>query len=240
MLKVLTRAKATMINPRMFHFISEIVEPEQFPKKFIQTFKEKFESEIRVRNRQRKLEWQMKQEKSEVRKKSYLQARKIPNIEMIYSIESSWKDIPHPNEKLAEFGEMVKIKYLHIHMMVIVDIGHNDYGHTELMICGNKAISRISGLQEVHYEGFTCYKDGKENHYGFMKPRDKKSTIKSGEYLDRYWHDLKLEFEDAVIRASYLCKTTQKQELPEIFKRGNSFNVTRPSRAAAQDLPKVA
>lgn len=36
------------------HFISEIVDPEQFPSKFIQTFKEKFESEVNARNRQRK------------------------------------------------------------------------------------------------------------------------------------------------------------------------------------------
>ena len=249
-LKVLTRAKETMIKPRMIHFISEIVEPEAFPEKFIQTFKEKFTSEVRARNRQRKLEWQQNQErlkkekpKSEENaeeKKVYFQARKIPNIEMIYSIESSWIDIPHPDEDLAELGETVKKKYLHIHMMVIVDIGHNDYGHTELMICGNKAISRISGLQKVHYEGFACYQDGSQNHYGFLKPRDKRSTIQAGDFINLYWHDLKLEFEDAVIRASYLCKTTQKKELPEMFKRGNSFNVSRPSRAAIENVPQAA
>ena len=49
MLKVLSRAKDTMLNPRMMHFISEIVDPEQFPSKFIQTFKEKFESEGNTR-----------------------------------------------------------------------------------------------------------------------------------------------------------------------------------------------
>jgi hypothetical protein len=238
MLKVLSRAKDTMVNPRMMHFISEIVDPEHFPSKFIQTFKEKFESEVNARNRQRKLEWKQKQKTAT--EKKYFQERKIPKIEIIYSIESSWKDAPHPDENLAEHGEMIKVDYLHIHMMVIIDVGYNDYGYTELMICTNKAISRISGLQQVNYDGFTCYKDGKENHYGFFKPRDKKSTIKKGEYLNSYWHDLKLEFEDAVIRASYLCKTTQKVRLPEIFKRGNSFNISRPSRSAVKDILQAA
>lgn len=239
MLKVLTRARATMINPRMMHFISEIVEPEQFPEKFIQAFKEKFTSEVKARNRQRKVEWQQKQQKPTKHKK-YFQERQVPNIELIYSIESSLKTVPHPDEDLAEYGETIEVDYLHIHMMVIMDVGHNDYGYIELMICINKAISKIRGLQQVDYNEFMCFQNGSPNYFGFLKPRDKKSTITKGEYLNRYWHDLKLEFEDAVIRASYLCKTTQKENLPERFKRGNSFNISRQSRAAVEDIPQAA
>ncbi|MFW1938485.1 hypothetical protein ACG9XX_14240 [Acinetobacter baumannii] len=37
MIKVLSRAKDTMINPRMLHFVSEIVDIDAFPNKFIQS-----------------------------------------------------------------------------------------------------------------------------------------------------------------------------------------------------------
>lgn len=70
------------------------------------------------------------------------------------------------------YGEMIKVDYLHIHMMVIIDVGYNDYGYTELMICTNK--------------------------------------------------------------------TTQKVRLPEIFKLGNSFNISRPSRSAVKDILQAA
>lgn len=39
---------------------------------------------------------------------------------------------------------MIKVDYLHIHMMVIIDVGYNDYGYTELMICTNKSITMAS------------------------------------------------------------------------------------------------
>ena len=52
----------------------------------------------------------------------------------------------------------------------------------------------------------------------------------TAEYQDLYWHDLKLEFSDAVKRASYLCKTSQKSMLPNRFVRC-SFNVTRMTKS---------
>ncbi len=76
MLTVLTRAKETMISPRMLHFVVEIMDVNNFPKRFIQTFKERFISEVNRREKQRKKE------------SSSYQKRKIPVLELIYSIET--------------------------------------------------------------------------------------------------------------------------------------------------------
>ena len=54
MIKVLSGLKDTMINPRMLHFVSEIIDIDAFPNKFIQSFKEKFISEIKLRNKEHK------------------------------------------------------------------------------------------------------------------------------------------------------------------------------------------
>lgn len=214
MLTVLTRAKETMISPRMFHFVVEIMDVNNFPKRFIQTFKECFISEVNRREKQRKKE------------SSSYQKRKIPVLELIYSIETKLiSSIDCDDYSFSR--EHNQRLYHHIHLMVIVDIGHNDYGSKEMMIIINKALSRIEGLDSVEYEGALCFKDGREFPYGFLKLRDRKTTIRCGDFKSIYCHDLHTDFEDAVIRASYLCKTEQKKLLPKRFRQGNSFNVTR-------------
>lgn len=229
MLNVLTRARDTMKSPRMMHFISEIKEPDLLPSKLIQTFKEKFESEIKARNKQR-----LKADPS-ARKRS------VPDIEMICSIETSFPKIEYSDGNPYSFGMPLNKRYDHIHIMLIVDTNHNAYGWKELVLIVNKAISRINGLDRVNYsdDSVVSVKDDKENFYGFFKPRDERCTIQDSPYLDKYWHDLKLEFPDAVIRASYLCKTTQKAEIPARFKK-NSFKVTRARNACNEELQSVA
>ncbi|ENX12122.1 hypothetical protein F895_03633 [Acinetobacter sp. CIP 64.2] len=214
MLTVLTRAKETMISPRMLHFVVEIMDVNNFPKRFIQTFKERFISEVNRREKQRKKE------------SSSYQKRKIPVLELIYSIETKLiSSIVCEDDSFLD--ECNQRPYHHIHLMVIVDIGHNDYGAKEIMIIINKALSRIEGLDYVEYEGALCFKDGREFRYGFLKLRDRQTKIYCGDFRSLYWHDLHTDFEDAVIRASYLCKTEQKKLLPKRFRQGNSFNVTR-------------
>ncbi|WP_447501842.1 hypothetical protein [Acinetobacter pittii] len=225
MIKVLSRAKDTMINPRMLHFVSEIIDIDAFPNKFIQSFKEKFISEIKLRNKEHKKEWMPTD------KVKYYQRRRLPEVELLYSIESKIIKIGEYERYLHEEGNSERI-YHHIHIMIIVDIGHNDYGRNEIKICVNKAISRISGLEEVVYEDCVCTKNYRVVSLGFLKLRDSNSKVKvETEFIDYYWHDLKKEFEDAIIRASYLCKTEQKLLLPERFQKGNSFNITREKRS---------
>ncbi len=214
MLTVLTRAKETMVSPRMLHFVVEIMDVNNFPKRFIQTFKEHFISEVNRREKQRKKE------------SSSYQKRKIPVLELIYSIETKLISSIFC-EDYSFSGECNQRFYHHIHLMVIVDIGHNDYGAKEIMIIINKALSRIEGLDSVEYEDALCFKDGRKFPYGFLKLRDRQTTICCGDFRSLYWHNLHTDFEDAVIRASYLCKTEQKRLLPERFRQGNSFNVTR-------------
>ena len=216
MLNVLSRATATMDTPLMFHFVSEIDIDLFKTERFIQKFKECFISEVKLRNKQRKKD------------NSTLRTRKvIPDIEMIYSIES--KPSKYNPDEL----------YNHIHIMVIIDSKHNLYGEIELTKIVNKTLSRINGLQKIEYEhdSVVGVKDDKPNFYGLLKPRDSESKIKPTDdykYQSLLCHNLKLEFFDAVIRVSYLCKTTQKELLPERFKKMN-FNVTRVKRNSAND-----
>ena len=216
MLNVLSRATATMDTPLMFHFVSEIDVDLFKTERFIQKFKECFISEVKLRNKQRKKD------------NTTLRTRKvIPDIEMIYSIES--KPSKYNPDEL----------YNHIHIMLIVDSKHSLYGEIELTKIVNKTLSRISGLQKVQYENDSVVgvKDDKPNFYGLLKPRDGNSKIKpcdNYEYKSLFCHNLKTEFLDGVIRASYLCKTTQKELLPERFKKMN-FNVTRVKRNSAND-----
>ena len=215
MLNVLSRATATMATPLMFHFVSEIDIDLFKTERFIQKFKECFISEVKLRNKQRK-------------KDPTVRTRKvIPNIEMIYSIES--KPSKYNPDEL----------YNHIHIMVIIDSKHNLYGEIELTKIVNKTLSRINGLQKIEYENDSVVgvKDHKPNFYGLLKPRDSESKIKPTDdykYQSLFCHNLELEFLDGVIRASYLCKTTQKELLPERFNKMN-FNVTRIKRNSSND-----
>lgn len=216
MLNVLSRATATMNTPLMFHFVSEIDIDLFKTERFIQKFKECFISEVKLRNKQRKKD------------NSTLRTRRvIPDIEMIYSIES--KPSKYNPDEL----------YNHIHIMLIIDSNHSLYGEIELTKIVNKTLSRINGLQKIEYEhdSVVGVKDHKSNFYGLLKPRDCNSQIKPTDdykYQSLFCHNLKTEFLDAVIRASYLCKTTQKELLPERFKKMN-FNVTRVKRNSAND-----
>lgn len=218
MLKVLSRAQKQMINPRMMHFVCPIEDFDILPSKFIQAFKEKFESEWR------------KAENSERREK--LRSRRLPNIEMIYSIEA--KDIENPNYRWGDpENSHLTIRYNHVHIILIVDIDHKRYGWKEISVLANKAFNRIDGIESLKIEDdFTMTSaDGEHTtRCGFLKVRSKKCLVNNGEsFKELFWHDLKTEFDDAVIRASYLCKSEQKALLPERF-ANSSFNITRAAR----------
>jgi hypothetical protein len=64
--------------------------------------------------------------------------------------------------------------------MFIVDAGHNVFGTKELGILINKALNRIDGFEKLIFNGdFDIVKasDGYTFGQGFLKFRDKKSTI---------------------------------------------------------------
>jgi len=217
MLTILHRAKEEMIKPLMFHFVVEITNPDDVPSKLTQAIKEKFTSEINKNHKDRKA--------NEARK------RKTPKLELFYSIETK--------KKLS--GEL----YNHIHIMFIVDAGHNVFGSNELSILINKALNRIDGFEKLIFnDDFDIVKasDGYTFGQGFLKFRDKQTTIYADDatFHDIRCHNLKTEFKDAVIRASYLCKSSQKKELPERYQGSNNqtFGGTRKPRTT--NLEKAA
>ena len=210
MLTILNRARKEMIKPLMFHFVVEITSPDDVPSKLTQSIKEKFTSEINKNHK--------------ARKANGARARNTPKVEFFYSIET----------KARDSGEL----YNHIHIMFIVDAGHNAFRSKELGILINKALNRINGFEKLIFNGdFDIVKasDGYTFGEGFLKFRDKNSTIYADDatFHDIRCHDLKTEFKDAVIRASYLCKSSQKKELPERYKGSNNqtFGGTRKLRA---------
>ena len=218
MLTILNRAREEMIKPLMFHFVIEITSPDDVPSKLTQSIKEKFTSEINKNHK--------------ARKANGARARKTPKVELFYSIETKEKKVS---------GEL----YDHIHIMFIVDAGHNAFRSKELGILINKALNRIDGFEKLIFNGdFDIVKasDGYTFGEGFLKFRDKNSTIYADDatFHDIRCHDLKTEFKDAVIRASYLCKSSQKKELPERYKGSNNqtFGGTRKLRATNSE--KVA
>ena len=210
MLTILNRARKEMIKPLMFHFVVEITSPDDVPSKLTQSIKEKFTSEINKNHK--------------ARKANGARARNTPKVEFFYSIET----------KARDSGEL----YNHIHIMFIVDAGYNVFGSTELGILINKALNRINGFEKLIFsDDFNIVKasDGYTFGQGFLKFRDKESTIYADDatFHDIRCHDLKTEFKDAVIRASYLCKSSQKKELPERYQGSNNqtFGGTRKPRA---------
>ena len=64
-------------------------------------------------------------------KVKYYQRRKIPKVELLYSIESKIIKVSEYKKYLNEEANSERI-YHHIHIMIIVDIGHNDYGRNEI------------------------------------------------------------------------------------------------------------
>lgn len=205
-IKILSWASRSMSTPKMLHFVLEIEDPDLFETDgFSQRFKEKFNSFIRQRNR--------------IRNKTVSPKRKkLPDIQLIFSLESKYL-ISAPG-----------VPYNHLHLMVVIDTNHNDYGHRELIIAINRSLSSILGLESLSFdENKAIFWNGPiTSEYGFLKFRNEKSSIKIGTFKQLYWHDLKTELADAVCRASYLCKLDQKELLPEKFQRGNSFGHTRP------------
>lgn len=214
-IEVLERSRDTMVKPLMFHFVCEIVDVELFPEKFIQALKEKFSSVITINNRERR-----KLNALSGDDETKLKRRKVERQEIIYSIETK-EDKTNP-------------LYNHVHIMWIVDAGHNSYGSKELGILLNKALNRIDGLEKiVIVDDFNMIKsDGTPFNHGFLKFRDRNSTILADDakFVDVRCHNLHEEFNDAIIRASYLAKDSQKSKLPERFKDGSSFNRTRVKR----------
>lgn len=186
----------------MMHFIAKIEDFNSFEKtRFSQTFKAKFTSNMKQRNKERNATAKLKR-------------TKLPDFHLFYSLES----------KIVQGS-----KYDHIHLMVIFDTNHNDYGSRELQIAVTKSLSSIPGVEKLSFDehrAIFMQSCGRELPTGFLKLRNRKSTINVGTFRELYWHDLKAELPDAVCRASYLCKLDQKDLLPEEIKKA-SFGHTR-------------
>lgn len=205
-----------MKTPRMMHFALEIEDEVLFnSRRFTQSLKEKFASQIKAYNKIRALD-----EKSQ---------KPIPPMHIVFSIESKYLKPSNP------------VPYLHIHVLVFIDTLHNLYSSKELNICITKALSKIHGLEQLHFnkDESIFYKDNRKRPLGFLKLRNNKTSIKVGEFIDLKWHDLKIELDDAICRASYICKLDQKDLLPDEFKRGNSFGHTRPPKNSNQDYERL-
>lgn len=199
---LLCYSSLNMKSPRMMHFIAKIEDFNSFEKtRFSQIFKAKFTSNMKQRNKERNATAKLKR-------------TKLPDFHLFYSLES----------KIVQGS-----KYDHIHLMIIFDTNHNDYGSRELQIAVTKSLSSILGVEKLSFDehrAIFMQSCGRELPTGFLKLRNRKSTINVGTFRQLYWHDLKAELPDAVCRASYLCKLDQKELLPEEIKQ-NSFGHTR-------------
>lgn len=214
-IKILKWSSQNMRTPKMMHFVLEIEDCDLFETDgFIQKFKEKFKSYIRQWNRERN--------KGKKDKRT-----KIPDLQLIYTVEAKMLDEYY--------------LYNHLHVMVMIDTNYNKYSYKELMIAVTRTLSSINGLESLYFDSSKSIflKGAEKKDYGFLKYRNKNSSVKVGTFKDLYWHDLKTELLDAVCRASYLCKLDQKDLLPEKFKRGNSFGHTRPKITAAKPQVKL-
>lgn len=201
------------------HHVVEIVDYNLFKSiRFMENFKSNFNKAIKELNKNREKET------------PNLRVRKLPKIQVFFSIEHKLiTGIDDEGNTIDSFGKVAfKRDYHHIHLMTIIDVTHNVYGHAEIHRAITKALSGILGLESLDYdEQGNSFKNGKAFPYGFLKARNEKSIIKKkGEYKSIYWHDLKTEFEDAVIRASYLSKTCQKK----MVKCTQTFGKTRKSK----------
>lgn len=220
-IKILSWCRENMREPRMLHYVVAIDDFMLFQTNgFMQRLKEKFASSMIEENtRRNKIAGR--------RKRNY-----VPEIQVIYSIESKkiHAEFQNPDSAL--------IDYVHIHLLIIVDIEHRRFGPNEINIALNKALSKIQGLESLHVDpddGVTFWNGARKMPLGFLKLRNEKTTIHFGSFINKKWHDLKVEFDDAVCRASYLCKLDQKDNLPIEFNRGNSFGHTRPPRSKILD-----
>lgn len=216
-IRVLEWCSQNMATPIMLHYVLEIEDEDLFDtNRFVQRFKEKLYSFFRERNR--------------IRNKEGKRKRKLPDLQLIYSVEMK-------NRLLFESSD-VFVPYLHLHLMVVIDTDHNRYHFDEINIQITRALSRINGLESLWFNPttFTFLKEARSMRYGFLKMRNSKTSIKAtSNFNELKWHDLKTELDDAICRASYLCKLDQKIDLPEKFNRGNSFGHTRPPRSKRLD-----
>lgn len=194
---VLDRCRKGMHSPKMMHFISEI-DIDKLPSKIIQPLKQRFGVEFK---------------KYEKTNRNNLKKRKQPRLEVIYSIEAKML-----------YGKI----YNHIHFMFIIDFGNHLFGYKEITTIINNTLNSLPFIVPLEKESDFKYKGFYgTNKDGFLRYRDRRSTITSGtDFSELRGHDLKTEFEDAIIRASYLCKSEQKELLPSTIKK-NSFNHTR-------------
>src|SRR5690606_12679647 len=97
-IKILRWSAQNMRSPKMMHFVLEIEDYDVFETDgFVQKFKDKFNSYIRERNRERN--GVQKDERT-----------KLPDIQMIYAIAARM------------LGEYL---YNHLHVMVVIDTNHN-------------------------------------------------------------------------------------------------------------------
>lgn len=207
-----------MKTPKMIHYALAIKNNDYIEfnsRRFTQSLKEKFNSQIKAYNKVRIAEGKSQ--------------RPIPPMHIVFSIESKYLKRSDP------------APYLHIHVLIFIDTLHNLYSFNELNICINKSLSKIHGLESLKFDdkskGF--YKGDKKMYLGFFKKRNDKTMIRVGKFEDKEWHNLKTELDDAICRASYLCKLDQKGLLPDEFKRGNSFGHTRPPKNSSQDYERL-
>ena len=194
MLNVVTRCRETMTQPKMMHFVCEIEDFDLFPNKFIQSIKEKFKSEWKRYERKRHAD------------KPHARKRRLPNLEIIYSIEA--KDIDNPNFNVFDPDQPAKLRYNHVHIMLIIDVGSNIYSKKEITSITNRALNRIHGVKKLIIEDdfHITTEDGNARNRGFLKFRDTRSTTKTeNEFLDLYWHDLKQEFDDFYAICECVC-----------------------------------
>ena len=205
-----------MKTPKMMHYVVEIEDELLFnSRRFTQSLKEKFTSQIKAYNKERASDGKSQ--------------KPTPPMHIVFSIESKY------------LKPSIPVPYLHIHVLVFIDTLHNLYGPNELNICITKALSKMHGLEQLHFneDESIFYKDNRKRPVGFLKFRNDKSSIKVGKFEDLKWHNLKTELGDAICRASYLCKLDQKDLLPDEFKRGNSFGHTRPPKNSNQDYEQL-
>ena len=205
-----------MKTPKMLHYVIEIEDELLFnSRRFTQSLKEKFTSQIKAYNKERASDGKSQ--------------KPIPPMHIVFSIESKY------------LKPSIPVPYLHIHVLVFIDTLHNLYGFDEINICINKSLSKIHGLESLWFndESKGFHKEDKKMYLGFFKKRNDKTLIKVGKFEDKEWHNLKTELDDAICRASYLCKLDQKDLLPDEFKRGNSFGHTRPPKNSSQDYERL-
>ena len=224
---VLNRAVATMTKPSMMHFVCE-VDFSKMSSKIIQKIKELFTSEFRKFEKERHARNETNQADLDKKERNSLIKRAQPKMEIIYSVESK---------------VIGSHKYDHIHFMFIVDFGSNRFGYTETSTIINNTLNRlpfvipIKKQDDFTYQGFHGV-----NSCGFLIYRNKETLTKAenADFTEVRGHNLKTEFDDAMIRASYLCKSEQKALLPSSIKN-YSFGHTRAPRVSNDEAyQKVA